>query len=129
MSVSVPKVQTAAVIQTQGAPLTIQSDYPVVQPEDLAPGECLVKLEFTGVCHTDLHAALGDWPLPTKMPLVGGHEGIGIVVAIASGTVSSPVRIGDRVGIKFNAKVCMNCEMCLRGYESCMSLPSNPLQN
>ena len=45
------------------------------------PDEVLVNVKYSGVCHTDLHAMLGDWPLATKLPLVGGHEGAGVVVA------------------------------------------------
>ena len=58
---------------TTGADLQI-TEVPVPQPETLKPGECLVKLDCTGVCHTDLHAAKGDWPIPAKTPLIGGHE-------------------------------------------------------
>jgi alcohol dehydrogenase, propanol-preferring len=53
---------------------------------------------FSGVCHTDLHALDGDWPLPTKLPLVGGHEGAGVVVA--RGSLVEDIEIGDHVGIK-----------------------------
>lgn len=56
-----------------------------------------------GACHTDLHAALGDWPIPAKTPLIGGHEGVGIIVAIGNNTAHSPVKLGDRVGIKWLA--------------------------
>ncbi len=57
----------------------------------------------TGCCHTDLHAALGDWPLKAMTPLIGGHEGVGIVVAIGNNTNNSPVKLGERVGIKWLA--------------------------
>ena len=84
-SKNIPKTQTAAVVAQGGiSSLEVKSDYPVKQPEELAPGECLVEMECTGVCHTDLHAALGDWPIPPKTPLIGGHEGAGIVVAIGT---------------------------------------------
>lgn len=94
---------------------------PVVQPKDLKIGQALVKVEYTGVCHTDLHVMLGDWPLcvvqsvpvrcrshlialyfqrrENKCPLIGGHEGAGRIVALAEGSDSS-LKIGDRVGIK-----------------------------
>ncbi|KAJ7220327.1 chaperonin 10-like protein [Mycena pura] len=86
-------------------------------PRDLAPGECLVKLHCTGVCHTDLHAAFGDWPLQAKTPLVGGHEGVGDIVAIGNNTSHSPVKVGDRVGIKWLADSCLHCEQCRKGRE------------
>lgn len=123
---TIPKTQTAAIIQKVGGSLEIVKDHPVKQPEDLAPGECLVKLECSGkflscpilfqpcrscfilsfqigCCHTDLHAALNDWPLTPKTPLIGGHEGVGIIVAIGEHTSGSPVKVGDRVGIKWLA--------------------------
>ncbi|KAF9013594.1 hypothetical protein BDZ89DRAFT_467261 [Hymenopellis radicata] len=77
--------------------------------EPRAPGECLVKIDATGCCHTDLRAASGDWPLKAKSPLIGGHEGVGIIVAIGSNTAHFPVKIGDRVGIKWLADSCLNC--------------------
>ena len=58
----------------------------------------LVNIKYSGVCHTDLHAVNGDWPLPTKLPLVGGHEGAGVVVA--KGDLVKEVEIGDHAGIK-----------------------------
>jgi alcohol dehydrogenase, propanol-preferring len=54
--------------------------------------------QFTGVCHTDLHALLGDWPIPVKEPLIGGHEGAGVV--IARGSLVEDVEIGEHVGVK-----------------------------
>lgn len=62
------------------------------------PDEVLVNIKYSGVCHTDLHAVNGDWPLPTKLPLVGGHEGAGVVVA--KGELVNDVEIGDHAGIK-----------------------------
>ncbi|KAJ7671394.1 chaperonin 10-like protein [Mycena polygramma] len=117
MSPHIPKTQTAAVVPRSGADIEIRKDHPVTSQKDLAPGECLVKLACTGVCHTDLHAALGDWPLPAKTPLVGGHEGVGEIVAIGDNTSHSPVKIGDRVGIKWLADSCLNCEQCRKGRE------------
>lgn len=116
MSYTIPKVQKAAIVESFGD-LTIKDNHPVKQPEDLAPGECLVKLDCTGVCHTDLHAAKNDWPIPAKTPLIGGHEGVGIVVAIGAHTQDSPVKLGDRVGIKWLAYSCLDCEACRKGNE------------
>lgn len=113
----IPKTQKAAIIKAPGAELTIDDKYPVKQASELSPGECLVKLVCTGVCHTDLHAAKNDWPIPAKTPLIGGHEGVGIVVAIGEHTQSSPVKLGDRVGIKWLAYSCLDCEPCRKGYE------------
>jgi propanol-preferring alcohol dehydrogenase len=39
----------------------------------------LVQIKASGCCHTDLHVIMGDWPVPTKLPIIPGHEGIGII--------------------------------------------------
>ena len=49
---SIPKVQIAAVVSRPGAPIEIREDYPVKQADELGPGECLVKMHSSGVCHT-----------------------------------------------------------------------------
>ncbi|KAF8491383.1 GroES-like protein [Russula emetica] len=117
MSTSIPKTQKAALVVSSDAPILVKDDHPVTQPEELAPGECLVKMHCTGVCHTDLHARKGDWPLPHKFPLIGGHEGVGEIVTIGAHTINSPVKIGDRVGVKWLADSCLQCEQCRKGLE------------
>ena len=79
------------------------------------PDEVLVNVKYSGVCHTDLHAMMGDWPLPTKMPLVGGHEGAGVVVA--RGDLVQDVEIGEKVGIKWINGSCLACPYCQRADE------------
>lgn len=120
MSPNIPKTQTAAVVASAGAPIEIKTDFPVKQANELAPGECLIKLACTGVCHSDLHAKIGDWPLKANTPLVGGHEGVGEVVAIGANTAGSNISIGDRVGIKWLADSCLDCENCRKGREQSM---------
>ena len=100
---TIPSIQKAAVVQSLGASITIEPAYPVPKLDSLRPDKCLVKLNCTGVCHTDLHAASGDWPAKPKLPLISGHEGVGEIVAIGKGTIHSPVNIGQRVGIKWLA--------------------------
>ena len=56
------------------------------------PGQVLVKIEASGLCHTDIHAARGDWPVKPKMPLIPGHEGVGTVVAVGPGDSRRPGR-------------------------------------
>jgi propanol-preferring alcohol dehydrogenase len=73
-------------------------------------------VKYSGVCHTDLHAWKGDWPLPTKLPLVGGHEGAGIVVA--KGSEVKNFEIGDYAGIKWLNGSCQSCEFCENAFES-----------
>ena len=77
MAPEVPKKQMAMVIDKVGGPV----QYKEIDVQQPGPDEVLVNIKYSGVCHTDLHAVNGDWPLPTKLPLVGGHEGAGVVVA------------------------------------------------
>jgi len=114
---TIPSTQTAAIVPAAGVALEIRKNHPVKQAKDLNPGECLVKMTHTGVCHTDLHAWKGDWPIAPMTPLIGGHEGIGQIVAIGDSTVASPVKVGNRVGIKWLADSCLDCEFCREGYE------------
>ena len=89
---TIPSTQTAAIVPAAGVALEIRKNHPVKQAKDLNPGECLVKMTHTGVCHTDLHAWKGDWPIAPMTPLIGGHEGIGQIVAIGDSTVAPPSR-------------------------------------
>ncbi|KAK1230900.1 alcohol dehydrogenase [Marasmius sp. AFHP31] len=114
---TIPKTQKAAVVEKADGNISIKQEHPVKSQQELAPGECLIKLECSGACHTDLHAALGDWPLKAPLPLIGGHEGVGVVVAIGDNTQRSPVKVGERVGIKWLADSCLNCENCRKGRE------------
>ncbi|KAF8713671.1 Zinc-binding dehydrogenase, partial [Rhizoctonia solani] len=109
---SIPKTQKVAIFEKAGGPVEIK-EAPVVQPDQLEAGQVLVKVMYSGVCHTDLHALLGDWPMPSKLPLVGGHEGAGFVVAVGKGT-SAPIKVGQAVGIKWLATSCLSCEACAR---------------
>jgi propanol-preferring alcohol dehydrogenase len=105
------KKMQAAVVEQFGKPLVLQEwDIPTV-----GPGQILVKTEACGVCHTDLHAARGDWPLKPKLPFIPGHEGIGLVVAVGSGVTI--VKEGDRVGVPWLYSACGHCEYCLKAEE------------
>mgnify|MGYP001321716406 FL=1 len=79
-------------------------------------GEVLIKMEACGVCHTDLHAAHGDWPVKPKLPVIPGHEGVGLVQEVGEGVTS--LKVGDRVGIPWLFKACGECEYCLSGQET-----------
>ncbi|HZL02367.1 MAG TPA: alcohol dehydrogenase AdhP [Cellulomonas sp.] len=83
-----------------------------------APGlhEALVKVEYSGVCHTDLHAAHGDWPVKPTTPFIPGHEGAGTVVAV--GEDVTRIKVGDRVGNAWLASACGECEYCETGWET-----------
>ncbi|KAF9266012.1 GroES-like protein [Marasmius fiardii PR-910] len=113
---NIPKSARAAVLTNFGKPYDIQ-EFPVKEPSDLAIGECLIKMEYAGCCHSDLHVRDNDWGFPPQLPLVGGHEGIGRVVAIGEHTQTS-VKVGDRVGLKWIARSCLRCDLCRRGKES-----------
>lgn len=114
---TIPLTQKVAILEAHNTPYVIKTDYPVKQPSELASGECLIKLEYSGVCHSDLHICNADWASKSKLPLIGGHEGIGRVVAIGEHS-GSTVKVGDRVGVKWIGKVCGQCEMCRKGNES-----------
>jgi propanol-preferring alcohol dehydrogenase len=102
----------AAVVRGFGKPLTIE------EVEVPRPGarEILVQIEACGVCHTDLHAAEGDWPVKPNPPFIPGHEGVGHVVAVGADVVH--VKEGDRVGIPWLYSACGHCEHCLGGWET-----------
>ncbi|VEU22254.1 DEKNAAC103308 [Brettanomyces naardenensis] len=108
---SIPETQKAVVFYKNGGPLKYE-DIPVPKPK---PNEILVNVKYSGVCHTDLHAWKGDWPLATKLPLVGGHEGAGVVVA--KGDNVNNFEIGDYAGIKWLNGSCLGCEYCIQGAE------------
>lgn len=117
MSYHIPTTQVAAVVPGPKQSVVVRRDVPVTQPSALKPGQCLVKLICTGVCHTDLHVSRCDWPVKATTPLIGGHEGVGEVVAISENTEVSPVKLGQRVGIKWIAYSCRDCEQCRKGLE------------
>jgi hypothetical protein len=73
-------------------------EYKKIPVQKPGPDEVLINIKYSGVCHTDLHAINGDWPLPTKLPLVGGHEGAGVVVA--KGDLVKDIEVGDYGGVK-----------------------------
>lgn len=103
--------KTKSKTNTQFAALEYKK-IPVPKP---GPDEVLVNVKFSGVCHTDLHAMKGDWPLPVKMPLVGGHEGAGVVVG--KGELVKDLKEGDEVGIKWLNGSCLSCSYCMTADE------------
>ena len=107
-----PKTMKAAIVHAFGKPLAIE-EVPIPTPGE---GEVLVKVSATGVCHTDLHAANGDWPTKPTPPFVPGHEGVGLVAAVGPGVKS--LREGDAVGIAWLHDACGHCEFCGSGWET-----------
>ena len=106
------RTMLVAAVEQFGQPLMLrQWDIPSV-----GPGQILVKTEACGVCHTDLHAARGDWPLKPSLPFIPGHEGIGRVVEVGAGVTE--VKEGDRVGVPWLYSACGHCEHCLAAWET-----------
>ncbi|EHL96906.1 alcohol dehydrogenase [Acetobacteraceae bacterium AT-5844] len=106
------KTMRAAVVRKLGGPLTCE-EVPIPEP---GPGEIQVKVQASGVCHTDLHAAEGDWPVKPQPPFIPGHEGVGFVSAVGQGV--RHVKEGDRVGVPWLYSACGHCEHCLGGWET-----------
>src|SRR6202522_2579852 len=106
------KKMQAAFVERFGKPLVFME----VDIPSPGPGEILVKTEACGVCHTDLHAAKGDWPVKPSLPFIPGHEAIGRVVAVGPGVTI--VKGGDRVGVPWLYSACGHCEYCLKGWET-----------
>jgi propanol-preferring alcohol dehydrogenase len=102
----------AAFVEQFGKPLVLR-ETAVPTP---GQGQILVKTEACGVCHTDLHAARGDWPLKPTLPFIPGHEAIGKVAAVGPGVTN--VKEGDRVGVPWLYSACGHCEYCLSAWET-----------
>lgn len=106
----------AAVVDQFTTPLQIKD----VPKPSAGLGQLLVRIKACGVCHTDLHAAHGDWPVKPKLPLIPGHEGVGVIEEVGEGVAH--LQVGDRVGIPWLYSACGYCEYCLTGRETlCLS--------
>ena len=102
----------AAVVQKFGEPLVIE-DRPVPEP---GPGRITVHMQASGLCHTDIHAANGDWPVKPTPPFVPGHEGVGTVHAVDEGVTG--VSAGEMVAVPWLGHACGTCKYCLTGWET-----------
>ncbi|KAJ5547939.1 hypothetical protein N7513_005173 [Penicillium frequentans] len=113
---SVPTTQIAAVIPASGGKdvsnVQISNTHSVPTP---GAGEVLIKLDFSGVCHSDVHSIRGDTPMKTD---VAGHEGVGRVVAVGDGLVE-PQWVGQVVGIRWLYSSCLECEICGVNHTAC----------
>jgi propanol-preferring alcohol dehydrogenase len=102
----------AAVVHEFGKPLVVEE----VDVPGVPPGQVLVKVVASGVCHTDLHAADGDWPVKPSLPFIPGHEGVGHVAKVGAGVTM--LKAGDRVGVPWLHTACGHCEHCITGWET-----------
>lgn len=102
----------AAVLHEFGQPLQIEEvDIPTP-----GAGQIVVKMQASGVCHTDLHAVEGDWPVKPSPPFIPGHEGVGLVTAVGDNV--EHIKEGDRVGVPWLYTACGHCTHCLGGWET-----------
>lgn len=102
----------AAVVSQYRQPLTLENR-PIPEP---GPGQVLVRLEACGLCHTDIHAIDGDWPVKPGLPFVPGHEGVGIVERVGDGVTTRTV--GQRVALPWLGYACGECRYCIDGREN-----------
>ncbi|MEM1428938.1 MAG: alcohol dehydrogenase AdhP [Pseudomonadota bacterium] len=107
-----PSTMKAAVVTELGSPLDIRE----VPVPEVGRGEVLIRVRASGVCHTDLHAAEGDWPVKPSPPFIPGHEGVGEVAAVGEGV--DWLKEGDRVGAPWLHTACGHCEHCVGGWET-----------
>lgn len=115
----IPKFMKAAVVHEFGGELSIEQ-MPVRTPQE---NQILVKVISCGVCHTDLHACNGDWPVKSKMPLIPGHEAIGYVAALGRNVTN--VKEGDIVGVPWLYSACGCCDFCITGWETLCDTQQN----
>ena len=79
-------------------------------------GRCWFVSKHPACGHTDIHAAHGDWPVKPTLPLIPGHEGVGIVEELGAGV--ERLKIGDRVAMPWLGSACGVCEYCIDGWET-----------
>lgn len=102
----------AAVVEEFGPRLNLE-DIDLPEP---GRNQALVKNIASGICHTDVHAAGGDWPVKPEPPFVPGHEGVGEVIKLGPG--EHDVEVGDIVGNVWLWSACGTCEYCRTGRET-----------
>jgi propanol-preferring alcohol dehydrogenase len=112
--VTAPKAETMHAVVVRGFDETPRVEK-VPKPAPGA-GEILVAIEASGLCHTDIHAAHGEWPVRPALPFTPGHEGVGIVEEI--GPRVTEVAVGDRVAIPWLGYACGTCDYCVSGWET-----------
>ncbi|WP_436893373.1 NADPH-dependent aldehyde reductase Ahr [Siccibacter turicensis] len=81
---------------------------------DLKPEDVEIKVEYCGICHSDLSMIDNEWGF-SQYPLVAGHEVIGRVHALGSSAQDKGLKVGQRVGIGWTANSCGHCDACISG--------------
>src|SRR5579862_922162 len=109
---SSPTTYRAAVCHHFHEPLRVEP----VERQALEPGQIRVQVEASGLCHTDIHAAHGDWPVKPNPPFIPGHEGVGIVAELGPGVTE--VSLGERVAMPWLGYACGTCDYCVSGWET-----------
>ena len=109
----------AAVVTDFTKPLELMS-LPVPKP---GRGQVLVRMQACGVCHTDIHAARGEWPVKPNPPFIPGHEGVGVVEALGAGVHGRAV--GERVALPWLGSACGHCRYCVSGRETLCETQAN----
>jgi len=79
------------------------------------PGEVVFRTEACGLCHTDIHTAHGELRFKPKLPIILGHEAVGVVEDVGEGVTS--ISLGDRVCLPWLAYACGECDLCVTGME------------
>ena len=119
--------ETRATLQTMRAAVVHDFEAPLLVEHVPKPvpgeGQALVRIEASGLCHTDIHAAHGDWPVKPSPPFTPGHEGVGIVEALGPGVTE--VAIGDRVAVPWLGYACGVCDYCVSGWETLCTAQKN----
>jgi propanol-preferring alcohol dehydrogenase len=103
----------AAVVRAFDQPLTVE-ELPVPEPGD---EQVLVRIEASGLCHTDVHAARGEWPVRPQPPFVPGHEGVGTIERVGPGHAHG-LEPGMRVALPWLGYACGDCAFCNSGRET-----------
>ncbi|RYC55345.1 hypothetical protein CHU98_g10861, partial [Xylaria longipes] len=117
VEVDIPKTHKACVYDKPGSCSVAVQDVPTPEP---GPGEVLVKLTHSGICHSDYGIMMNSWkhlPFETQPGQVGGHEGLGHIVKLGDGSETAGFKVGDRVGIKWISSACLACPPCTEGLE------------
>ncbi|MCJ1311093.1 hypothetical protein MMC25_004763 [Agyrium rufum] len=114
---NIPSEHKACIYASPGKNAISIKQVPTPKP---GPGQVLINLTHSGVCFSDMAVMTNGWktlPAPCPEGQVGGHEGVGHVVAFGPGAEAAGLKIGDRVGVKWIAQICGSCAPCLDGMD------------